>query len=269
VPKFWAVATPNTNQFGNLTFSDLTASVFAGARQPTPGSYAGGSYYGVTAGRAYQFDLSATMASMEIAAVADDAFVLSWQQRMTTGWRTRVARMVVSGGTVTATMSRESADQSTRTTLEYWQNIVHVGNGVVLAKIVSGFPGTNRDVVFRLSMDGGATWDAPFSPVGFGAQLKNQFFGNFRTHKATTPEEPGRVLIPAWDGTESAYYVWASDDHGATWERKARIYRPDAFMRVDAMIVGDGGGNFLSLSPGPALTNDLDVTLPTRYKERS
>lgn len=269
VPKFWAVATPNTNQFGVLTYSDLTAGVFAGARQPTPASYAGGTYYGTTSGRAYQFDLSATMASMEIAAVADDAFVLSWQQRMPGGWRTRVARMVVSGGTVTATMANETADQATRATLEFWQSIAHLGNGVVLAKIAAGFPGTNHDIVFRLSMDGGASWGAPFNPVGFGAPLKNQFFGNFRAHKATTPESPGRVLIPAWDTTESAYYVWASDDHGATWERKAKIYTPDAFMRVDTMILGDGGGNFLSLAPGPALTNDLDVTLPNRYKDRS
>lgn len=268
VPKFWAVATPNNAQFGDLTYSDLTAGVFSGARQPTPGSTPV-SYYSTTAGRAYQFDLSATMASMEIAAVADDAFVLSWQQRMPGGWRTRVARLVVSGGTVTATMAHETADQATRSTLEFWQNMAHLGNGVVLAKIAAGFPGTNHDISFRLSTDGGATWGASFNPTGFAAPLKNQNFGNFRAHKATTAETTGRVLIPAWDETESAYYVWASDDHGATWARKAKIYKPAAFMRVDTMILGDGGGNFLSLAPGPALTRDLDVTIPNRYKERS
>lgn len=270
VPKFWILTTPNDENFGNtLHYNDMTSGVFTGARQPTPGTYFGGSYYSTTAGRAYQFDLSATMASMEIAAVADDAFVLSWQQRMPGGWRTRVARMVVSGGVVTATMAHETADQASRSTLTYWQSIAHLGNGVVLAKIAAGFPGTNHDITFRLSTDGGASWGSPFSPTGFGAPLKNQYFGNFRVHNATTPEATGRVLIPAWDATESAYYVWSSDNHGATWERRAKIYKPESFMRIDTMIEGDGGGNFLSLAPGPALTNELDVTLPNRYKERS
>lgn len=268
IPKFWAVATPNTDQFGTLTYSDLTGGVFTGARQPTAGSTPV-AYYSTTAGRPYQFDLSATMASLEIAAVADDAFVLSWQQRMPGGWRTRVARMVVSAGTVTATMAHETADQASRATLAFWQSIVHLGNGVVLAKIAAGFPGINHDIAFRLSTDGGASWGDAFTPVGFAAPLKNQNFGNFRAHKATTQDAQGRVLIPAWDATESAYYVWASDNHGVTWERKAKIYKPAAFMRVDTMILGDGGGNFLSLAPGPLLTNELDVTLPDRYKERS
>lgn len=270
VPKFWILTTPNDENFGNaLHYNDMTSGVFSGARQPTAGAYFGGTFYSTTAGRAYQFDLSATMASMEISAVADDAFVLSWQQRMPGGWRTRVARMVVSGGVVTATMAHETADQASRTTLAYWQSIAHLGNGVVLAKIAAGFPGTNHDISFRLSTDGGASWGSPFNPAGFGAPLKNQNFGNFRAHKATTPEATGRVLIPAWDATESAYYVWSSDNHGASWTRRAKIYKPESFMRVDTMILGDGGGNFQSLAPGPARTNDLDVTLPDRYKDRS
>lgn len=268
VPKFWAVATPNTEQFGTLTYSDLTSGVFTGARQPTQ-TATPVAHYTTIAGRPYQFDLSATMASLEIAAVANDAFVIAFQLRMPGGWRTRVARAVVSAGTVTATMAHETADQSSRSTLEFWQSIVHLGNGVVLAKIAAGFPGINHDIVFRLSTDGGASWGSTFLPFGFSAPLKNQYFGNFRAHKATKPEATGRVLIPAWDATESAYYAWASDDHGVTWTRKGKIYKPTAFMRVDTMILGDGGGNFLSLAPGPSMTNELDVTLPERYKDRS
>lgn len=267
-PKFWAVATPNNEQFGELTYSDLTASAFPGGRIPDP-TPTPVSHYTGTAGRTYQFDLSATMFTMVIAAVANDAFVLAWQQRMPSGWRTRVARMVVSGGSVTATIVRETADQSSRTTLEFWQSIVHLGNGVVLAKIAAGIPGTNYDITFRLSTDGGESWGSPFNPAGFAAPLKNEYFGNFRAHKATTPEATGRVLIPAWDASESAYYVWSSDNHGASWDRRARIYKPASFLRVDSMEFGDGGGNFDDLVPGPVFSEELDVTLPNRYKERT
>lgn len=267
-PKFWAVTTPNTSSFGQFQYTNLTPSVFSGALQPTqnPTPVA---HYGTTSGRAYQFALSSTMASMEIAVVDYDAFVISWQQRMTGGWRTRVARFVVSSGSVSSTMVYESADIASRTSLEYWQSVCHLGDGVVLAKIVSGFPGSNRNVVFRRSMDGGSSWGPTFSPTGFNTILRNEYFGDFIANKATTEDEPGRVLIPAWDASNSTYYVWASDDHGSSWKRVGKIYKPASFIRVDSMIVGDGGGNFEFLAPGPVLSNKLDVTLPDRYKERS
>lgn len=267
-PKFWAVATPNNDQFGTLTYSDLTASAFPDGRIPDP-TPTPVNHYTTTAGRAYQFDLSATMFTMKIAAVANDAFVMTWQQRMPGGWRSRVARVSVSGGSVTATLVHETSDQASRTTLEYWQSVVHLGNGVVLAKITSGVPGTNYDVTFRLSTDSGASWGSPFEPSGFAAPLKNEYFGNFRAHTATTPEATGRVLIPAWDASESAYYVWSSDNHGASWERKAKIFKPTSFLRVDTMDAADGGGNFDDLVPGPVFSKELDVTLPDRYKDRS
>ena len=268
IPKFWAVTTPNNAQFGTFTFTDLTAGVFTGARQPTQ-STSPVPHYTTTAGRLYQFDLSATMASLTIAAVANDAFVAAWQQRMPGGWRARVARFVVAGGSVSAAMARETTDQPARTTLEYWQSIEHLGNGVVLAKITKGFPGTERDVVFRLSSDGGASWGPEFAPVGFSAPLKNQYFGDLAVNKATKPDSIGRVLIPAWDVETSSYYVWASDDHGATWSKKGKIYKPESFMRVDSMLTGDGGGNFQTLARGPKIISSLDVTLPDRYKDRS
>lgn len=268
VPKFWAVATPNNAQFGDLTYSDLTAAAFAGARQPTLLT-SPVNHYSTVSGRTYQFDLSATMVTMVMAPVANDAFLLAWHQRMPGGWRARVARLVVSGGAVTASLVVETSDQASRSTLEYWQSIQHLGNGVVIAKIAAGFPGINHDITFRLSTDGGATWGAPFNPIGFGADLKNQFYGDFRAHRATTPEATGRVLIPAWDASESAYYVWSSDNHGASWERRARIYKPSSFLRVDTMLAGDGGGNFDVLAPGPVFSDELDVTLPDRYKDRS
>lgn len=268
VPKFWAVTTPNTENFGDMTYTDLTSGVFSGARQPTPLT-SPVMHYGVVSGRNYQFDLSATMSSMQLAVVANNAFVMAWQIRMPDGWRTRVARAEVSGGNVTATISHETGDQSTRSTLEFWQSIVHLGNGIVLAKIVDGFPGINHEVLFRVSMDGGMTWGSAFSPSGFGATLVNQNFGNFRVHKPEKDGNPGRVLIPAWDESESAYYVWSSDDRGASWERRAKIYKPDSFLRVDSMVAGDGGGNFTNLVPGPVLSNELDPTLPDRYKDRS
>jgi hypothetical protein len=105
--------------------------------------------------------------------------------------------------------------------------------------------------------------------VGFTAPLKNQYFGNLEVNKATKPNSIGRVLITAWDVETSSYYVWASDDHGATWSKKGKIYKPASFMRVDSMLVGDGGGNFQTLARGPKITQSLDITLPDRYKDRS
>lgn len=268
IPKFWMATTPNNESFGSLTYHDMTAGVFAGARQPTTG-VTPVEHYTTVAGRQYQFDLSATMYTMIVEAVANDAFVMAWQQRMPAGWRMRVARVVLSGGVPTATMAYESSDVGTRSSVQLWQSIAHLGNGFVLAKIVSGSQGINLDVTFRLSSDGGASWGAPFNPIGFSSPLKNQYLGNFRVHKALTSEKPGRVLVNAWDVEKAAYHVWASDDNGLTWTRKGKIYKPEAFVRVDTMLAGDGGGNFDDLVPGPIYSDKIDVALPDRYKDRS
>ena len=268
IPKFWIATTRNDDSFGGMTYSDMTAGVFSGARQPVV-STSPINHYITLAGRQYQFDLSATMFSMRVQAVADDAFVMSWQQRMPGGWRMRVARVLVADGLATATMSYESTEAATRGAVQLWQSIVHLGNGFVLAKIVSGSQGIGLDVSFRLSSDGGSSWGSSFNPVGFSAPLKNQYFGNFRVNKALSNDETGRVLMPAWDVDKLAYHVWASEDNGTTWEKQAKIYKPSTFLRVDTLLAGDGGGNFDDLVPGPIYSEKIDVTLPDRYKDRT
>jgi hypothetical protein len=163
-------------------------------------------------------------------------------------------------------LTHESTDNTSTSLVEFWQDFAHLGNGVVLAKIASGIPGINHTITFRLSTDRGQTWGAAFSPSGFDAPLLNQYFGNFRVHKAADENGPGRVLITSWNAAESRYHVYASDNNGQTWERKGKIYTPDSFLRIDAMEVGDGGGNFSFLAPGPK--TELDPALPDRYEDR-
>jgi hypothetical protein len=267
-PKLWAVATPNNETFGTYTYTDLTASAFNGGRIPAALVLPGLQWFGVYTGRTYQFDLSRTMHTMTLGATGDNEFSMAFQQRMPGGWRTRVAHLSVSGGTVTGSIVHEETDTATFQLAKFWQNIVHLGNGAVLAKITDGSQGINKDVAFRKSTDRGLTWGAPFVPSGFHAPMLNQYFGDLRAHTAATDEDPGRVLIPSWSPADSRYHVYASDDGGSTWERKAKIYTADTFARIDSMEFGDGGGNFQRLNPGPAWRNIVDVTLPDRYKDR-
>jgi hypothetical protein len=267
-PKLWAVVTPNNGAFGTFTYTDLTASVFSGGRIPNALNDAGTLWFGTLTGRPYQYDLSRTMHTMILGATGDNEFSMAFQQRMPTGWRTRVAHVSVAGGTATGSIVHEDADTATFALSKFWQNITHLGNGVVLAKITDGAPGINKAVEFRKSMDRGLTWDAPFVPTGFDAPMLNQYFGDLRAHKAITPENTGRVLIPSWSPADSKYHVYASDDAGSTWEKKAKIYASETFARIDSMEFGDGGGNFQLLNPGPSWGKTIDVTLPDRYKDR-
>jgi len=268
-PKFWLAYTPNTESFGLFTYADLTSSLFGGALIPSP-TPASPDYYGVNAGRQYGADLSATLLTLVAgtAVVGDNRMVMAWQQRMPGGWRQRVATVSLDGGTVSASLVYESDDNPSRASVPFWQTVAHLGNGVVLAKVLSGWPGTGHTVTFRRSMDGGATWGAPFSPSGLGSALLNQFIGRFTVDKPVTDDDPGRVLLPAWDSTRLSYYVYKSEDMGATWTREGKIYTPTEFRRVDSILSDDGGNNFSILVPGPDPRRLPDITLPDRYKDR-
>jgi hypothetical protein len=266
-PKFWLVTTPNTEAFGALAYADLTSTIFSGARVPDPSTSGPDTYYGVTSGRQYGIDLSVTIGSMRTAVVSDDAFLISWQQRMPDGWRQRVAKVSLTGGAVSSAMVYESAD-NTQALTPFWQNIVHIGNGVVLAKIASGWPGEGYSITFIKSTDGGETWGSPFIPAGLDSPMLNQYHGNFMVDKALSDDKPGLVLLPSWNPGSQAYHVYESKDAGIFWTRRGQIYKPITFQRVDTMLVGDGGGNFDDLLPGPSPARLPDVTLPTRYKDR-
>lgn len=266
-PKVWLVTTPNTEAFGTLSYTDLTPSVFGGASIPAPAAYGSDSYYSANSGRNYNRDLSATLGTIRTAVVSDDTFIMSWQQRMPDGWRQRVAKITVAGGSATASLVYESADAG-RPATPFWQSIVHLGQGQMLAKVASGWEGINFTITFRRSTDGGATWSDPFNPVGFDAPLLNQFFGNFTVDKPYKDGKHGVVLIPSWDQIAQAYFVYESKDSGASWKKRGRIYKPTTFRRIDTVLADDGGGNFDDILPGPDPSRAIDITLPTRYKDR-
>lgn len=270
-PKFWMAATPNNGSWGtSLEYNDMTGSIFGDARYPTPTVTDTESFYGATAGRRYQTDLSVTMNSMgrSVVAVGDSAFVLAWQQRMETGWRQRVARCTVMGGIVSASLTYESADTPIQSEVPYWQSVIHLGEGVVLAKVASGWPGIDHGVSFRKSLDGGATWGGSFTPIGFESPALNQYYGDMVLHTAKDGIKKAKILIPSWCPETSAYHVYSSDDEGAIWKRRGKIYKPSEFQRIDSMEAYDGGGNFEVLLPGPSTTRLPDPSLPNRYKDR-
>lgn len=146
----------------------------------------------------------------------------------------------------------------------YMQDMVHLGDGVVLGREVIGFSGIDFPVKFRRSTDSGATW-TQFDPAGFSAPLVNQNFGDFVVHRARSGSDLGLVLINAWDATEQAVYVYSSADSGTSWTRRGRVAKPTTFYRIDSMIAGDGGANFRDLIPGPDPLRLPDLTMPDRY----
>lgn len=132
------------------------------------------------------------------------------------------------------------------TAFYYFQSMVYLGKDRVLAKCVHGFDGTDFDVSFRLSADRGETWEL-LETSGLPS-AKNQHLGNLTLVLAyEDADRQGVVLMPAWVEDRGAYCVFASEDCGATWERKATIAKSDVFHRVDQMLVDDGGGNFASV----------------------
>lgn len=268
-PKFWLVVTPNTELFGTSYFcADVTADLFGRGDVPEPSGSP--EHYGVSDGQVYSADLSVTMSSMGVnmQAVDDNTFVAAWQQKSPLGWVQCVGRVTVIAGSVVASITYESAPNGNRALVHYWQSVVHVGGGIVVAKVLSGWPGTDHAVTFRKSTDGGASWGADYLPAGLEAPLKNQFFGNLMLHSAKDEKRPGTVLMNGWSEAEGKYFTYASDDYGASWVRAGEIYKPSTFLRVDSMLDGDGGGNFGTLLPGPSLTRLADPSLPNRYKGR-
>lgn len=264
-PKFMLVVTPNDETFGVLTYVDVTSSLFSGARQPQKNFDGPTEYFGVNSGRQYNIDLSSTMARLLMTAVADNEFVMSWQQRMPAGWRQRVAHVSVTGSSASGSLTFESDESSS---LPLWQSITYLGNGVVLAKVINGWPGIDKAVSFRRSNDKGQTWSAPFTPVGFDAPLLNQYFGVPITDSAMTDAGDSTILVTSWNPGSQSYHVYESKDVGASWTRKGRVYKPSEFRRIDTILAGDGGGNFDVLLPGPSRTRPADIALPDRYKGR-
>lgn len=260
-PKFWAAIAIGKDP-DMVTAVDLTTDLFPDGTLPNPSN--GGSpvedYYAPLSGANYNALLNGTMGTMISVVLPGDVALLFYRQTCGAypgSLRFRVGRIQYTGF---ASLSLPIDEVSNG----FVQSVVHLGNGWVLAKRVSAFSGIDKDVQFMRSEDGGNTWTT-FSPAGFSATLKNQFFGNLIVHRARGVSGPGIVLIPAWDTENQAYHVYSSSDDGSTWKRRGRIYKPDTFRRVDTMLNGDGGGNFDTLVPGPNPDREVDNTITGRY----
>ena len=265
VPKLWMFVAPG-HDYSGLTVANLTALMYANAvqppLQPTPVSH-----YPVNAGNLYNQRQANTMSLMVFATLPGGVLLAAYPLYANTGggdrWHLRIARLPVTGGTPSLPVN-EAGSTGDFPTLRV-ENMVHLGEGHVLAKKIYGFVGTNFDVSFSRSTDSGVTW-TDFIPNGFDAPMLNQFFGRFQVHRSRLAGEHGVVLCSSWDPVAEAYFVYSSADGGLTWVRRGRIARPDSFYRIDSVIDTDGGGNFRDIVPGPDPARPVDVTLPDRYQ---
>ena len=265
-PKVFILRANNHN-LDAPSIADVTTQMVEDRALPVPTLVSGDLYWLPTAGNGFAGDLSNLMSSIRLVAMPDDWVLCFFRVFVNEAgdlkWRARMVRFRFSGGFTISRVLDEELPTDTQGV--FYQSAVHLGENWVLAKRVEGFNGIDFDVKFTRSSDGGLTWeDVPFN--GFDAPALNQYFGDLIVHRARTEDGPGVVLIPAWDTTAQAFYVYESKDDGSTWTRRGRIYKPDAFRRVDSMVVGDGGGNFERLTPGPNPARPVDITILDRYE---
>lgn len=278
-PRFWLGLAANKS-FSSLGAANVTALAFPGGSVPTPEPAIGGEnprpeHYQPNSGRFYNVRLTYMMELLQLVVLPGNVVLAMFPQYCgsatagTERWHARIVRMVVSAGGVTGAMVEDDpgALSSLMVPSHYIQHAVHLGEGWVLAKKVYGFMGINYPVAFMLSTDGGLTWEE-FAPAGFDAELQNQYFGDFTVHEArdASKEAPGVVLTQSWNPATQTVHVYSSADAGRTWQRRGQIAKPESFQRIDAMLAGDGGANFMRLLPGPSPLRPVDVTNPDRYK---
>lgn len=255
---FWAVG----HNLTTPSAADVTSILTTGRVEAEPT----GSIWDPVNGNSFNAALSVTMTTMKTVALPDDwmlvFFRLYCDDAGVKRWRSRIARFQYSGGLTGALVVDEELPSDADGI--YYQSAVHLGENHVLAKKVLGFNGIDFDAKLSRSTDGGLTWEEmPF--IGIHAPAKNQYLGDLTVHASRKDGEPGIVLMTAWDATALAYYVYESRNDGTSWVRKGRIYKPDTFRRVDSMVVGDGGGNFETLVPGPNPARPVDITILDRY----
>lgn len=220
-----------------------------------------------------------TMALMRLCALEGNRFLVSYTALVSDpGWssvdyryRFRLARIDLDAPSATLFIDEALSGEpgASNATHKHIESMLHLGGDHVLAKRIAGWKGIDHAVTFMLSTDGGATW-SDLAPTGLEAPLLNQNLGKMTLHRARVGGvSPANaiVLMPAWSATEQAYYVFESSDHGLTWQRRARIARPDAFYRMDNMLAGDGGPNFDLLLPGTNLLRVPDLASPGRYNQ--
>lgn len=264
-PKVFILRADN-HDLSSPSASNVTTVMVENRSLPQPLQIGSDYFWPPTKGDAFAADLSQMMATMRLVAMPDDWVLCFYRvfcnEMGDLKWRTRMVRFRDSGGlSITRVLDEELPSEASGM---FHQSAAHLGENWVLTKKVKGFNGINFDVVFTRSQDGGLTWEE-LPPTGFHAPAKNQFFGDLMVHQPRKDSKPGIVLIPAWDSNEQAYFVYESKDDGTSWTKRGMIYKPDTFRRVDSMVVGDTGGNFETLYPGPNPQRPVDVTIPDRY----
>lgn len=162
-----------------------------------------------------------------------------------TSWNGQLAfrTYLLSGGV----MTRLNEEAGPGTAFSYFQDMVYLGQDIVLAKRTYGYPGTGHDVEWVISADRGVSWTVvPAEGLpNLPPNRKNQFFGNMTVVQPVSDKFPGGVvLLTAYDPAERGYFVYGSEDLGATWRRRGLLSRTETFFRVDQMLSDDGGNNF-------------------------
>lgn len=273
-PKFWMAVAPG-NDLTNVQTYDITTSVYDNNFLPAPtpaGVDAFGApfpaHYLPSAGnlRNVRADIGSSGANHIV--TTGSKFLLTFLQHCngatpeTPRWHFKTVVIDLETIAVNVTLDHVFGPSDE---LYYFADMIHLGEGWVLAKKVlksPDNPSDNIDIEFVRSTNGGETWTT-IAPTGFGAPLKNRFFGGFTIDKARVDNEPGVVLLNAWDIDEAAPYVWESKDDGNTWVRRGRIAKPVAPFRMDS---GFGGlGSFGYLLPGPDPSRPVDLTMPARF----
>lgn len=256
---------------------------------PTPPEVTRGSYavnpFSADSGIIYDRALALSVQLMQLVACGDDQVLVTYPSEVPVGDNVSLPKgfkvlRISSGGTAVDTVYTYPGDGSPfppARLVEYLQSVVYLGENTFVAKKVKGnFPevvpgthdlqATDYGVAFLRSTDGGATW-AESAPVSFPSPAKSHYFGDLFVERAKTTERPGIVLISNYDPDRKGFYLWASEDGGATWTRKGRLAKRDSFVRTDYDIGDVGSGNFKNLTAfdTPAHPRFVDPALPDRY----
>lgn len=309
VPKFWMVRAAGKN-FASLSVFNLTNQLFDDSYMESlaanpltisaPAEVPPVDGFSALSG-AYENSLeSDTMASMRLVALPGNVILMAYHAycigsliNPVTGlpynseFRLRIAKITLGPGTATAEVKFErpvlftlSPSIVNRYPAQYIKDMIYLGNGIVLARIVRGLgpsfgnlTGLDYDVEWIRSVDGGENWSS-ITPTGFSAPAKNQFYGDMILHRPANDSSLGVVLCVSWD--TDAYFVYASLDAGETWQRRGMVGKPSQFFRIDTNIALQLSGTYLSnadsysgcfdqLIPGSDISRPADLTMPDRY----
>lgn len=118
----------------------------------------------------------------------------------------------------------------------------------------------DRDILYRSSVDGGATWT---DPATLNDDDPAQLYPQYQPNIAVAPD--GRVEVAWWDFRDASgliandVYGTTSDNAGATWSHNVRITDQLVNRRIGVWKPGFGGD--VRQPPGIAAANALTVVV--------